>query len=557
LPESSDNHSDGSTGSEASWQRSSAWLSLCTATHKSCNVERLPGSVIPTRFIDVGSESQAPRLCYSAEIKTPDPKYVTLSHCWGSLQLPKLTASTHDSLVNGIDIESLPKTFQDAIQFTRRLQTTFGVSYIWIDALCIFQDSPDDWRHEGSLMSDIYANAWCNIAAEKGADGTSGLFSPRDPQTVSILALDLNSDMERPYVFFTSSIWTAVSTSHLTKRAWVHQERCLSRRILHFTSQEIFWECQEHKASESQFWGEFSTWLDPSASVQLERTLLAPAEQIPWSEGILQQVWTSCVENFTKGKLSRAEDKLLAIAGLATRFHQRCPSVNYFAGLWDYELMYQLLWRRKEETTYPLPEAYRAPSWSWAAIDGQISLSWRGWNGEYGSNLQNPIFKGAKAIARIKKVSIETVAEDRFGQVRSGTLRLVGTIWKGTDIWGEGSDHSSHGSGEPKMAMKASAIYDIETQKWHRAEERKISVWPDGPIPSDKLCYSFPLFQTLPAVVGLLLQHSGQARGQFRRVGLFTLWREDLIWFRCLFSQPVEWDYEKKVGADKYMISVI
>jgi len=274
----------------------------------------------------------------------------------GSLQLLKLTASKKDSLVNGIDIARLPKTFQDAIQFTKRLQTAFGISYIWIDALCIFQDSPDDWRHEGSLMSDIYANAWCNIAAEQCTDGTSGLFSPRDPQTISILALDPNSDTERPYVLFPSSMWTVVSTSHLTKRAWVHQERSLSRRILHFTSQEIFWECQEHNASESQFWEEFSTWLDSWGTVQLERTLLAPAGQIPWSEGVLQEVWTSCVENFTKGKLSRAEDKLLAIAGLATRFHQRCPSVKYFAGLWDYQLMYQLLWRRKEETIYPLPE---------------------------------------------------------------------------------------------------------------------------------------------------------------------------------------------------------
>jgi hypothetical protein len=121
LSEDINNITDSSTRFDDSWLRCAAWLSCCLESHKSCNMESLPESAGPTRFIDIGSEAQVPRLCYSAEVKSGKPKYVTLSHCWGSLPLPKLTAKTHDGLTNGIDIGVLPKSFQDAILFTRRL----------------------------------------------------------------------------------------------------------------------------------------------------------------------------------------------------------------------------------------------------------------------------------------------------------------------------------------------------------------------------------------------------------------------------------------------------
>jgi hypothetical protein len=169
----------------------------------------------PSRLIDVSSATQVPRLCYSTEGKTGGSKYVTLSHCWGSLQMTKLTASTHDELVKGINLQTLPKSFQGAIKFTRRLRTAFGVYYLRIDALCILQDSPDDWRHEGSLMSDIYAKAWCNLAAAKGKDGGSGLFSQRDQiRSTSVLAIDSESNTITSYVVFPDSVWDPVAKSH-------------------------------------------------------------------------------------------------------------------------------------------------------------------------------------------------------------------------------------------------------------------------------------------------------------------------------------------------------
>ncbi|KAJ4253945.1 hypothetical protein NW762_010344 [Fusarium torreyae] len=64
------------------------------------------------------------------------------------------TSSNLEAYTASLPID-LPKTFVDAIQVARAL----GIPYIWIDSLCIVQDSPEDWKHEASRMAQVYANA--------------------------------------------------------------------------------------------------------------------------------------------------------------------------------------------------------------------------------------------------------------------------------------------------------------------------------------------------------------------------------------------------------------
>ncbi|PMD54734.1 uncharacterized protein K444DRAFT_513189, partial [Hyaloscypha bicolor E] len=87
--------------------------------------------------------------------------YITLSHCWGQLQLITLTNSNIVTFQEGLEIRKLPKTFRDAIYVAQRLT----VQYIWIDSLCIVQDSEDDRKRESALMMSVFAEAFCNIAA--------------------------------------------------------------------------------------------------------------------------------------------------------------------------------------------------------------------------------------------------------------------------------------------------------------------------------------------------------------------------------------------------------
>jgi heterokaryon incompatibility protein (HET) len=117
------------------------------------------------------------RLRTLREIGDPDTiTYLALSHCWGIGPRFTLTFSSVAGLHEGIDISMLSKTFQDAISVTKRFLVDFGIRYLWIDSLCIIQDSEIDWMRESAVMGEIYQNAFCTITATAGKDGNDGLF---------------------------------------------------------------------------------------------------------------------------------------------------------------------------------------------------------------------------------------------------------------------------------------------------------------------------------------------------------------------------------------------
>jgi len=105
----------------------------------------------------------------------PYCRYLTLSHCWGSslLEDDKTVASSLEERKRQIKVSSFCKNFQDAIEITRR----FGERYLWIDALCIIQDSDADKAIEIAKMGDIYKNASLNIAAGVKGDSLGGCLN--------------------------------------------------------------------------------------------------------------------------------------------------------------------------------------------------------------------------------------------------------------------------------------------------------------------------------------------------------------------------------------------
>lgn len=144
------------------------WLQDCLANHEKCAV---PSENLPTRVIKVGSDHEEPRLCIT---KNDRATFAALSHCWGGLQVLVTTTTTITERVQGIAMSSLPKTFQDAIEITRQL----GIEYLWIDSLCILQDSVEDWARESAKMTAIYSGAMVVIAADAARNGTKGCFGP-------------------------------------------------------------------------------------------------------------------------------------------------------------------------------------------------------------------------------------------------------------------------------------------------------------------------------------------------------------------------------------------
>lgn len=161
------------------------WLKKCLETHDSlCQVaDDLP---LPTRVLDVGLHESNLVTLYIPNGQ--HGQWLTLSHCWGSSHLATNTKSNHESQCAEIMISTLPQTFRDAIYITRRL----GYRFLWIDSLCIVQDSLIDWQVESVKMNTIYSNAVLNISADAAADSSEGIFDSstkttgqRDPRYMS------------------------------------------------------------------------------------------------------------------------------------------------------------------------------------------------------------------------------------------------------------------------------------------------------------------------------------------------------------------------------------
>jgi hypothetical protein len=156
----------------------------------------------PTRLIDIGRHGDEQWRLRTAPFPDGPVRYMTLSYRWGSLTSLRLRKDNIDLLQEGLHISRLPRTFRDAILVTRR----FSIQYLWIDALCIIQDSDSDWKREAPTMRYVYSHSACNIAASAAINQDSGFFRTRCesnilPAVVSSYSSENNS-LKQHYLLF-------------------------------------------------------------------------------------------------------------------------------------------------------------------------------------------------------------------------------------------------------------------------------------------------------------------------------------------------------------------
>ncbi|KAF2179531.1 HET-domain-containing protein [Zopfia rhizophila CBS 207.26] len=204
-------------------------------------------AALPTRLVFVGDPDRdvlpdPDVLSLYSPKESDNVEYVALSHCWG--KLPKNVkprfCTTDDNIKARFEefvFSELPKTFQDAVRITREL----GIQYLWIDSLCIIQGNQKDWEHEAKRMEDVFASAYCTIAATSAVDSKAG-FLERNVRGEYVYAQDASG--RRFYVCTDIDDFdNDVKKARLNTRAWVMQERVLSRRTIHFSANQTYFEC--------------------------------------------------------------------------------------------------------------------------------------------------------------------------------------------------------------------------------------------------------------------------------------------------------------------------
>ncbi|KAK0384150.1 hypothetical protein NLU13_8239 [Sarocladium strictum] len=413
------------------WAIMQTWMKTCSESHAQCKLLRTSASYRPTRLLRLDS-SQTFHLVTGDECP-PNVQYVALSYCWGTKpveRLLRLLESTVESLRLEQPIDNLPKTFREAMSVAQR----FSVDYIWIDRLCIFQDSPDDWKREASAMQDVYRNAVFSIAALGAMDDDAGLFFERDPDEIAptIIHFKLAEDgEEKAFRFGLEKGWSwrlSFENEPLVQRSWVVQERLLAPRTLHFGSKQLFWECHEASCCEmhphnvycSDGFDDIEEMDRPPGSPYLWKQLLDAPDRNQVSEPYEQLFfdWASYTQYYVSRQLTVPSDKLTALSGLANDMRAKLCQLKpgphrYLAGHWEEKLMETLVWNVRSPATRALQ--YRAPSWSWACLDGHLNL--------YGGCMWRT---ETISFTSMVSVAMTYLGERDTGAVSGGILTLVG-----------------------------------------------------------------------------------------------------------------------------------
>lgn len=397
----------------------SSWLDACLTGHgHACNHDSTE-AVLPRRLLHIGANPEHVRLV--EHTKPTTGRYNALSHCWGGKQPLRTTKDNIARHLQQIKWDTIPKTFQDAIKLTSHL----GIHYIWIDSLCIIQDSEEDWAEESSKMCDVYENAYLTIAAASSPNSSCGLSLSQTGYvrlcgtTTSNQPFDIVAHQRNHNDFDTTDPGMPLFT-----RAWVFQERILSRRAVYFCADVLGWECASSQHCQCQQCHAHQRIPGYHYYPRRYRTGLTDA---PAADSAMVRSWHDMVRDYTRLNLSFASDKLPALSGLAKRIaRQKRPAARYLAGLWSDSLLVDLTWTydakiRNSIDASKANQEGRAPSWSWAAWDGEIFSR--------GPDPPDPgDSMGIRSLCTVVGAETITSTSDPTGRVSGGRLIISGQL---------------------------------------------------------------------------------------------------------------------------------
>jgi hypothetical protein len=213
------------------------WIHICENGHRD-RCEKLwwgnPGDVLPKsiRVLDVARMAIIPA--------PPSCRYVALSYVWGGTGEQYWTTQANlkqRSRRGGLDASLMPETISDTIQLICQL----GERYLWIDALCIVQDDPEDKVVQIRMMDLIYGGSAFTVYAVGSTcvrDPLPGVRpGTRDPQQQV-------TKIQGLHLAIPHFLNEAIASSTWNQRGWTYQELMLSRRRVFFTAHQVHFECE-------------------------------------------------------------------------------------------------------------------------------------------------------------------------------------------------------------------------------------------------------------------------------------------------------------------------
>lgn len=309
-------------------------------------------------------------------------RYVTLSYTWGKVAQLLLTRDAEarfraDGYLDA-RLAAIPKTIRDAIKLVREI----GERFLWVDALCIFQDDRADMDAQIAEMGEIYRNSILTVCACCGDDADYGLPGIEPGTRVTRQAAEIVGDFVLGNALPDSEPDAATGEAGgggtWDTRGWTLQEKVLSQRKLQVYDSCVRWWCWHTITPEDENcrhvgW-EPGTRHRGMYFFKTEHDLVVSKIR----RNANMDIYAFIVSDYTARNLTHQADAERAVTGVLSAIDGLFRGA-FVAGLPDTELAAALLWcpigahrRRADPTT----GAALFPSWSWLGWVGHVAYPW-------------------------------------------------------------------------------------------------------------------------------------------------------------------------------------
>ncbi|KAH8888540.1 HET-domain-containing protein [Thozetella sp. PMI_491] len=504
------------------------WLRRCQDCHEgNCSQDGVAGRRLPDnlRLIDV-RRRRIVRL--SSDKHGPKPEYLTLSYVWGEQAMKEEDGMEPAVLkramiqTNGADEEDtplpkqLPRTVRDAIHLTEKL----GFDYVWIDALCIVQDDPDEEKQKSlERMDAIYNCSTITIAAASGHHANAGIPGIGVART----RFRLSERVGGMQIATMSPSFAELENSHLltwNTRGWTFQEKILAKRILLFTDFQVYFKCSESIWIEEAFmetddlsksiearpekyrWGPDRPSSDkflPSGKTMLLKIFLPQLNvDDPW--GYLGRFpdYAAAVREYTQRTVSNPNDILKAIHGVFLTL--KSDTGDFIYGHPENYFLQSLLWH--PEPGARLNQVYAdLPSWSWASWQTDKGIRWDVLDVRVLRSIMITMRNLFKRLLKTLAKILEKTSSESGGQGSSSSSAGQGS--------GSGSYSSSSSSTSSSSPASSSSPQPSPLIEWYTGRSWSTKEIMGKATGNVAFCFALPLAIRTHTVRELHLCHDG------------------------------------------------